>query len=762
MSAAAPRDRDRDGDDGPESPDSVTDRSALLLRARKKLHRFKQARTDAAALRTVDAKLEPEPVGDPAVLNVEVVDSYNTTPTPPDVFLQGDHVNGSHIPQVIGSNQSLPLRSIDKASLSFSSDECSTRKVIPKAYITGDFPVINDALRNRLDGTDESSEKQLRDRVAELENALSRLEEEFSLEQRSHDGVVAAFQREIARLDADRACEQALRKQLEASLTTADESEGLNPKESEIRKMDLTIEGLREQNKSLVERINDLESKRFSEIQNVEALATTFSPKAPKEMNAAVAAIESESEVQKLTDAVSSLTQDLEALTAHHYELTQTLKIQKSFYEARLEAAENSAGATAVAKFAEELEARDYTIAALRHELETQKDRFHASQAKSQSLLDALNRAESELARLRLAQADIGTTMLLKGADLRAVDVMKALQARNDDLASEVMIARQEVAGLQAEVNQLKMRALHRDAVVAEAAETRRELANALAKHARESDVWALKERSLYAATETLQREYQTLVQTISDIKKMIWESAATLPGWHRGSTSERAEDVDVFAWVEWMIDAQTKLRRDLESAHQIIDMQHEKMEAIVSSSKDESNNQPTRNGRIPWRQGSMETASVVSSSESFDVWYKNVSTLSPPLGYHSHNNPIADIVDSKEIADSGPFPASLEKHLAPEKLQSMLKKLMSRNVQLQQKLIASETQLEHQLKTNTEIKRMLVSATVGEDTSIERYNDALVEIGELRKEIEVWRSRHEEMEAVVESIVVDRIANGK
>ncbi|KAJ3138454.1 hypothetical protein HK100_012715 [Physocladia obscura] len=478
---------------------------------------------------------------------------------------------------------------------------------------------------------------------------------------------------------------------------------------------------------------------------------------------------ELETQNLQLRNTITSLNHDLEAINTRHFELTQKLKIQATEYETSL--------ASLRAEYMQAADAADQYMHQsnfLQHQLEIQKDRFHASQAKSQSLLDALNRTESELARLRLSQAEVGNTLLMKGNATTLADLVQTLQARNDELATELMTARAEVQERTNTLEQYKLLLHEREAVVASANETRRELQDLQVQISRERENWALKERALYSATEKLQIDYQELVKSVGEIKKGIWDSAESLSGWRRGVAGERVEEVDILGWVKWMVNANTRLESELEDTHQILDLQHEKMESAIAMSSSVKSEEPVSlfnrlrgvrsmklNDRIT------DSTPPSPSAASIGAWSRSVADVADTSftisGYHSHVNVSPGVIGGHEDEDIIlPLPL-VDKKLSAEKMQATMKKLMSRNVSLQQKLSAIEGQLDHQIKTNAEIKRMFVQSTIGgigNEEIVERYNDALFEVGELRKEVDHWRARFDEMETVVEGIVLSKAQN--
>ncbi|KAI9338813.1 hypothetical protein BDR26DRAFT_862820 [Obelidium mucronatum] len=486
-----------------------------------------------------------------------------------------------------------------------------------------------------------------------------------------------------------------------------------------------------------------------------------------------------QSENLQLKDALTSLNQDLESSNQRYFQLSQTLKQQTLQHKLELE----SSSLVPESQYKEALENHAYEVASLQHQLEITKDRYHASQAKSQSLLDALNRTEAELARLRLSQADIGTALLKKGNEASAHDVITSLHEKNGELAAQVMGYREEMDELRETIELQRMRAYEREALVVQAGELKREVEDLTAKIQREKETWGFKERALYSATEKLQSDYQELVKTMTSVQKVIWESAESRVGWNRGighAGGERVEDVDVIAWVKWMADVNSRLEKGLTESHEIMDMQQEKLESVIAMSSAAISRRshsppPDESGRRSSRGIASDAGALLESGYSLSSSSSSVNALvnwsnavaeTNSAGYHSHNQPLQQSAESSDENQDIvlPLPFVFDKKLSTEKMAATMKKLMTKNVSLQQKLSSIEAQLDHQIKSNVEIKKMFVDSALGRssDTSplLEQYNDALVEIGALRTEVEHWRARYDEMEAVVEGVVIERISS--
>ncbi|KAJ3256580.1 hypothetical protein HDU77_003105 [Chytriomyces hyalinus] len=484
-----------------------------------------------------------------------------------------------------------------------------------------------------------------------------------------------------------------------------------------------------------------------------------------------------QTENKELKGIVASLSDDLDEANNRHFDLSNKLKQQAQEFASKYESLYGSATTIPKAQYEKAVGQYSYKIESLQHALETTKDRFHDAQARSQSLLDNLMRTEAELARLRLSQADIGAALLQNGPATTQNDLIRSLQSRNDQLATEVMSLRNSLTETKEHLENLKMRALERESLVSSAAESLRELSDLRSQITRERETWNLKERSLYTATESIQHQYQFLLSDMNAIKKAIWETADRRnDGWSRGLSTERVEDVNVLSWVRWMCDAAQSLERTLEETHQVLDAQHEKMESVIAMSSVAGGSiDLPRNGAGVGRGGAgghgrqsyikkshsrLDEVSSSSSSSAVSAliqWSKTVGEASSNNETYQNNESYSTLLLTQSVTD--------DKHSGMDKMQSAMKKLLSRNVSLQQRLDAVEAQLQHQLATNAEIKKMFVENTVvgsidmSQNVMLEQYNDALLEIGALRADVEHWRARHDEMEIIVENAVMEKIA---
>ncbi|KAJ3076294.1 hypothetical protein HDU98_004593 [Podochytrium sp. JEL0797] len=598
----------------------------------------------------------------------------------------------------------------------------------------------------------ESRENESRTRVEELEKSVKEMQVE-------REALEANHQIRISDLETK------LRK-LESKPAPSDTND--SKYQTRIAELESTLHKLRLETTAEIQTLlaRAPTSQLDTTLSTTPASAPTPAPATDPTTTTNLTALESEN--HQLKSAITSLTHDLESSNQAIFTLTQKLKT-----------------ATSTPSHDALLEQHVYKIESLQHALEIQKDRYHASQARSQSILDALNRTEGELARLRLSQADVGKTLLLKGSDADMEDLARTLQKRNGELASEVMGLRETVKGLEGERDRLKGRVVEREAVVAGAVEMKRELEDLRVKGVRERENWVGKERAMYAATQTLQREYRALGEMVMQVKQAIWRNGRERKGWNRGGGGERAEDVDLLGWCQWMTEANSRLEEELVETNQVLDMQHEKMESVIAMSEAEGPSTTARSvlsspvSRILRRLGGggfaggssklademgVDSASTSSTSSlnALLEWSNNVADTNAS-GYHSHNLPPATPTHPDTDDDIIlPLPLTVTSKSSTEKTQIALKKLMSRNVALQQKLNAIEAQLEYQIVANKDMKQMFLGHAIeggSSEASLEQFNDALVEIGGLRSEVEHWRAKYDEMETVVEGLVMERLS---
>ncbi|KAJ3416380.1 hypothetical protein HDV05_001948 [Chytridiales sp. JEL 0842] len=447
---------------------------------------------------------------------------------------------------------------------------------------------------------------------------------------------------------------------------------------------------------------------------------------------------------------------------------------------------------------------------------------------------EQLESVEQELQKLRLAQADVGSVLLLKGRDAASSDMIHSLQRRCEELAGEILAQKSQMESLNASLEVQKKRALEGTQAIERVEELKAEISSLKDQIRREKEVWSLKERNFHKETERAHSEYHQLSTEMETIKKVIWDHRQD--GVWRNDVQlirpgSRMEDLRVLQWVKWMVSFTARQQKELEETHMVLDLQHEKLETAMvraSMSVDGSQRPFVNTGNFiaasdagdysPHRlQGPMveqgtQTDTMLSFARMGTI-KASVASRSPSLravggsGLRSRTSSMASSVASvndlsqldeplmqqqKRAVDDNPTaPQQVSHQTAPlhnavseeyqpqnatthptaneEKLQAALSALTGRYVTLQQTASTLQTQLEHQLKANAEIKKLIVGASLGgmmgkgrnggksdvQENLLERYNDALVEIGALRTEVDRWRIRCEEVEEVVENIVL-------
>jgi FtsZ-binding cell division protein ZapB len=501
-------------------------------------------------------------------------------------------------------------------------------------------------------------------------------------------------------------------------------------------------------------------------------------------------------------------------------------------------------------------------LESVKRELSATKTALETAQELTKSKTEAMQKLEQELQTLRLAQADIGSVLLLKGRDAASSDMIHILQRRNEELAAQIMDKQTQIDNLNQSLETQKKRALEGAEAVQQLDELKGEVRGLKDQLRREKDTSSVKARNLYRETERVQLQHHSLLKDVEAIKKCIWDSRNEYvsSAWvqemlHLFRAGGRMEDVEVLQWVKWMIAFTVKQQKDLEEAHMILDVQHEKLEdAMVRASMSIDVSRPmatpsnlgslselrsplallqSQRATQDWvggvevgtqtdamlsfaRMSTIKASAAAASSRSPSLRGSNSVRRSrsssiassvasmPDLGggghfeveqqqHHQHQHQhhqtegLAKIDEqpnsihnSSMEAEAGPSPAE-------SKLQAALSALMGRYVSLQQTTSTLQSQLDHQLRTNSEIKKLIVGASLSgigpspsrsgsglfggggnsgagsgkassngaPDNLLEKYNDALVEIGALRTEVDRWRMRCEEVEEVVENIVL-------
>ncbi|KAI8815331.1 hypothetical protein BJ742DRAFT_12556 [Cladochytrium replicatum] len=263
--------------------------------------------------------------------------------------------------------------------------------------------------------------------------------------------------------------------------------------------------------------------------------------------------------------------------------------------------------------------------------------------------------------------------------------------------------------------------------------------------------------------------------------------------------------DVDIDGWIQWMQDERERLSSKLDEAHAVIDAQHQRLEQLLSqpaSAVGSTSNARGGNG-VRWVGSAWVSRNTSEQEVQTDpmLAFARMSTIKAALAgatprhmevmfgggnerrhrsarYGRHTSRRPSIASSVGAAPVPPAnyetsqlsPGALEgdggriaqmEHILDQTRQR-LQSSTERYGRLQQVHLEMTEHLDYQIRVNSEIKRLIVDANVSREGSevdvaelIQRYNDALVQIGGLQEEMLRWKSRCEEVEEVVEAAVL-------
>ncbi|KAJ3197239.1 hypothetical protein HDU67_003785, partial [Dinochytrium kinnereticum] len=513
-------------------------------------------------------------------------------------------------------------------------------------------------------------------------------------------------------------------------------------------------EALKGERNHLVERSTELE-KRLRMLER----ATN------EEVEAWRKALKEENDTMK--EERIKLTRELELFKARHVELEGKVKAMRKQLEESPSADELSRLTLAMKTLSSEREALQIvadssqsTLQGLRKEMITvTKDR--------DALADKISK-----------QATSPSTNDLTLEQLAMNELVSTLRLQCDELAKQAQMWKQEAETAKMSADSNKHLASIDDLTRAQIADLEVQLNLTSDRLKREKETWRMKEQTLYKEIERLHLEYMGMTKEVTATRKMILESRVAAGGLPQNIV--KPEDVSVQDWVRNIVSAYKKQQTDLVEAHTILDLQHEKLEDAIarSSLSVESLAQfdPTgERGLVPRKMVDQEiqtdqlTSFIRMSTIKAALSRGNSTVQSGPRSRSSSNASSAgargrSAARSPNDGDPGsPLPAEWATITSPEEeaLRTSLSKVTSKYASLQQQHAAIASQLDHQLRANAEIKRLIVGSAMGrsvDGTLLERYNDAMLEVGALRTEMERWRSRCEEVEEVVEQVFMKQM----
>ncbi|KAI9202003.1 uncharacterized protein BJ171DRAFT_194111 [Polychytrium aggregatum] len=408
-----------------------------------------------------------------------------------------------------------------------------------------------------------------------------------------------------------------------------------------------------------------------------------------------------------------------------------------------------------------------------------------------------------EIQVLRRAQVDYGS-LLLQGKDATTAEVFAALNAKCRQLADEVSLY-QVQAREQAMLIETLKTAVHNTEIlerrISDQAEEITKLNDATERLRYTSK---LKEEALLTEV----KRFHSHNATTEDRLYRLWQIAVE-PG-SKFDPERVVLDEWLAEWMAMMKEKVVRLQAVIDSSEAIIAKQHDKLIRLMEE-------QPTKKSAASPSFGSdpsppEETPAAQDASRPTDshrstdagtqtdpmMAFTRISTIKAELLSNLETRSSAsasttgepsqmleEVLESGEGSHVATQPPATPLQLSPQgssrnleaggrddkstteadKIRAKLKKLAVQYTELQNVCAGLEDQVAYQIQINNEMKQLIARSSLGIGRNqvneahelLERYNDALVQVGLLRLENERWRARCEELEEVVESIVMQQ-----
>ncbi|KAJ3005508.1 hypothetical protein HKX48_000639 [Thoreauomyces humboldtii] len=209
---------------------------------------------------------------------------------------------------------------------------------------------------------------------------------------------------------------------------------------------------------------------------------------------------------------------------------------------------------------------------------------------------------QSELARLRLSQADIGTLLLRTGSAPSHNETIATYQRRCEELAALVQTTQTEGSQLRNDIERLKTAVWAAERSEAKFAEVQGELASLREGTERERELWKGREDMMKTEVSGARSEVETYVRLLEHLCAQVQEGLrsddlqeptdATKPPFSRGGSRSKLsaaswQDGAIEKAIASLIDEMQRLRAAEKEAHQIMDLQHRKIEDLLGDRLD-------------------------------------------------------------------------------------------------------------------------------------------------------------------------------
>ncbi|KND01546.1 uncharacterized protein SPPG_03347 [Spizellomyces punctatus DAOM BR117] len=374
----------------------------------------------------------------------------------------------------------------------------------------------------------------------------------------------------------------------------------------------------------------------------------------------------------------------------------------------------------------------------------------------------------SELDRLRLSQADIGTLLLRTASTPSAREAIETLQRRCDELAAEVQDLQADCERRKAEVEKNKLATWEAERAETKYVEMEAEMKSVRESMERERELWKAREEVLKGEASRARTDLDAVV----DILERLWRIARPVDALENGNMASASTPVLAREWengnleraVAGLVSEATKLRDALEEAHMVIDLQHEKIEILLqqhggSGVGERTSIPPSPNHNRPHEPGPLlqpiHTATAETQTEAM-LSFSRIETIKARLAkagvIWKFDRPPNDH-SSRQSGDD----------LHTESLQHRIHTLALQHSQLQSAYANAQAHIAAVEQSLGHVKRLVVSLSAGsgaeddgnedEDETVwaKRFMEKEAEASQLRKDLQKWRARCEEIEEVVE-----------
>ncbi|KAI9005964.1 hypothetical protein BC832DRAFT_460685 [Gaertneriomyces semiglobifer] len=366
----------------------------------------------------------------------------------------------------------------------------------------------------------------------------------------------------------------------------------------------------------------------------------------------------------------------------------------------------------------------------------TLREKLGTTQAAYEKLHQEHLALRKETERLQLSQADIGALLLRTGSTPSTQEIISTLQRRCDELAAQVQKLEAQRDNDVCELDRYKSLVLEYDRDRRRISEIQGELHSVRQSIERERELWRGKEE---VSKGELARSRES-AETLDNQLRASYNIAIAALG-EDGGGSGTLEQV-----IQRLGTALRASRASLEEAHTIIDLQHEKIEALM-----------------------VADAGSASMSTTFDEHTRRGDSIS--VSIETQTDPMLSFVSLETVkarlADAGVLwarPAQRDASTNMEQLAREYARLQTSH----EAALSDIARLERMLQQVKRLFTLSVGSMPGVDKDDKKEDtvdigvwarkavEAELSVTDLKRETERWRERCEELEELLESISLE------